>query len=86
MRSAKLTATDPPAPGEATTPRHFWVFSQDASKQSFVRSFANLQDAQLMARELAAGDGLEYFVYSFQEHREVARFHPQLPSPDTAPR
>ena len=39
--------------------------------------FPDLETAKVRAQRLATEEGLEFFVFSFREAREIARFFPK---------
>jgi hypothetical protein len=60
----------------------FAVFVVDDQGPLYRGSY-DLETAKEIAKELAAKEGFEFFVYSFQSRSEIARFQPSLPGSDS---
>jgi hypothetical protein len=55
----------------------FAVFSRDKKGRMWRRNFPDLEIARVEAQMLAAHEGLEFFVFSLKDSREVERFYPK---------
>ena len=58
----------------------FAVFAEDEKGPTWRQVFPDLESAKARAQELATQEGLEFFVFNFRDHREVARFFPSSKS------
>jgi hypothetical protein len=62
----------------------FAVFAQDERGPIWREAFPSLETAKATAQALAMKEGLEFFVFSFKDAREVVRFFPR-PKQGTPP-
>jgi hypothetical protein len=60
-------------PGEA----HFDVFAAEGKGPVWRGTFDELDSAKALAKQLASQEDLEFFVFSFEDQQEVARFFPK---------
>ena len=61
----------------------FGVFSQGENGPLWKGFFDDLDEAKVLAQELANRERLESFIYEFQRYSEIARFSPARTGPST---
>ena len=59
---------------------HFDVFAGDENRPIWRGTFNDLDSAKALAKKLASQEGLEFFVFNFEDQQEVAHFFPPKPS------
>jgi hypothetical protein len=64
--------------------QNFAVFAQDERGPLWREGFHDAETAKTKAKQLAFNEGLEFFVFSFINYSEVARFFPQRKAMDTS--
>ena len=55
----------------------FAVFAEDQKGPMWRQDLPDLESAKAKAQELAIQEGLEFFVFSFKDGSQVARFFPR---------
>jgi hypothetical protein len=55
----------------------FAIFAQDEKGPMWREALPDLDTAKVKAKRLAMDEGVEFFVFSFKDAREVARFFPK---------
>jgi len=62
--------------GEVAMDDIFGLFRYDDKGIHFREVVADVEEAKRRAQELATAEGFEFFVFSYKECREIARFFP----------
>lgn len=55
----------------------FAIFAQDEKGPMWRDAFPDLETARVKAQRFANEEGVEFFVFSFKDAREIVRFFPK---------